>query len=170
MTAARALALIAAFAVACSKPSESTDAKRTPKPPPPASGEIAGALHIDVEIDGAPAAPIDAARLAVTKPDYQNEEHRAWKIATLLGPGADLEGAVVSATGEKGLTISVPRPTSATDPTAVLVVNRRGDVMVATVSPDEPFPPYHGRGGRLNRPGDHLPRVEGVTKISVGRR
>jgi hypothetical protein len=35
------------------------------------------------------------------------------------------------------------------------------------MSADEPFPSYHGRGGRLHRPGDPLPRIGGVTKIKV---
>lgn len=136
-----------------------------PKPPPAASAEVKSALRIEVEIDGIAAAPIDAAKLNATKPDYQTEEHRAWQIATLLGPAAERENAMIAATDDKGVTVKMPRRAGAAVP--VLAVNRRGDVMLEMLSPDEPFPGYHGRGGRLNRPGDALPRLAGITKIGI---
>jgi len=71
--------------LACTKASESTDAKRSPKPPPgPASSEPSSTLSIATEIDGAPAAAIDSARLNATNPDFKNDEHRAWKLTSLL--------------------------------------------------------------------------------------
>jgi len=152
---------------ACSKPSESTDAKRSPRPPPSAEEIIPPALHLDVEIAGAPAPPIDAARLSATKPDYADDEHRAWRIATLLGPAAARPGAIVSAIGDKGVSLDMPAPAGSTDPVPTLWLNRRGDVMAGLVAPDDPLPGYHGKGGRLNRPGDPLPRLVSPTRLKL---
>jgi hypothetical protein len=154
---------------ACQNASEADDGKRMPKPPPPpASSEVAAQVRIEVEIEGEAASPIDVARLNAIKPDFLDEDHRAWKLVSLLGAPADREGAVFHAVGDKGVTIVLPRPSKPSDPIPVLVVTRRGDPVVALVSADEPFPSYHGRGGRLHRPGDPLPRIAGVTKIRVG--
>jgi hypothetical protein len=152
---------------ACTKASESQDAKRMPKPPPVVSAEPVMPVHIEVEIDGKPAPPIDAARLAAVKPDFEDEDRRAWRIATLLGPPADRDGVSIAVTGEKGLALVAKPPRAATDPIPVLTTNRRGDPHFALVPANEPFPAYHGRGGRLARPGDPLPRISGVTRISV---
>jgi hypothetical protein len=152
---------------ACTKASESQDAKRMPKPPPVASAEPSAPVRIDVEIDGKPAPTIDAARLAAVKPDFEDDERRAWKIVTLLGPAADRDGVSITVTGEKGLALVAKPPRAKTDPVPVLTTNRRGDPHFALVPADEPFPAYHGRGGRLARPGDPLPRISGVTRISV---
>jgi hypothetical protein len=152
---------------ACSRASDSAEAKRLPKPPPSASAAPSTSLHIDVTIDGAPAPPIDAARLASTPPDFTSDEHRAWRASTLLGAAADRAGATITATGEKGVAIAMHPPAGASDPIPVITVNRRGDVIAALVSKDDPFPDYHGRGGRLSRPGDPLPHLAGITKIVV---
>lgn len=154
-------------AAGCSKPSDSTEAKRTPKPPPAASISIPAALHVDVEVDGAPAAAVDAARLASLKPDFADDEHRAWRIATLVGPAATRPGAVIAAVGDRGLSLEMHAPSAPTDPIPVLSLNRRGDVLVGLVSPDDPFPDFHGKGGRLSRPGDPLPRLASPTKLRV---
>jgi hypothetical protein len=154
-------------AAGCSKPSDSTEAKRTPRPPPAASISIPAALHIDVEVDGAPAAAVDAARLASLKPDFSDDEHRAWRIATLVGPAATRPGAVIAAVGDKGLSLEMHAASAATDPIPVLSLNRRGDVLVGLVAPDDPFPDFHGKGGRLSRPGDPLPRLASPIMLRV---
>jgi hypothetical protein len=168
------IAMVALAATGCSRgcgsSTEADDGKRMPKPPPPpgvASGAAVVAVHIDVEIDGQTASPIDVAQLNAVKPDFMDEEHRAWKLTTLLGAPADREGALFHAVGDKGVTIVLPRPRSKSDPIPALVVTRRGEPVVAMVSAEEPFPSYHGRGGRLHRPGDPLPRITGVTRIRV---
>jgi hypothetical protein len=158
---------LAVAACGCSKSSEVTDAKRSPKPPPAETVTIPAALHVDVEIDGAPAPAIDAARLTATKPDFSDEEHRAWRVATLLGATATRPGVVVTALGDKGLSLEM-RPGSAPgEPAPALSLNRRGEVVAGLVAPDDPFPDFHGKGGRLNRPGDPLPRMSGPTKLRV---
>jgi hypothetical protein len=49
----------------------------------------------------------------------------------------------------------------------VLFLTRRGEVMVAAVDPKDPFPRYHGQGGRLRRGGDPMPRVAPVARLAV---
>jgi len=155
------------LSAACSKPSESTDAKRSPRPPPSATVSIPATVHVDVEIDGAPAPAVDALRLGTVKPDYTNDEHRVWRIATLVGASAARPGSMVSAIGDNGVTLEMPVPSTPTDPIPTLSLNRRGDVVVGLVAPDDPFPDYHGRGGRLNRPADRLPRLYGPTRLRI---
>jgi hypothetical protein len=165
-TLAIAAALLAC--AACTKASESTDGKRMPKPPPPqtTTAPAAGAT-VAVEVDGAPAAAIDAAKLAAVPPDFKDEEHRAWRMTTLLGASAARAGAVIAATGDKDVTILLRKPAGDKEPVPALIVNRRGELFASLLAPEEPFPAYHGQGGRLARPGDPLPRVGGVTKIRV---
>ncbi|MEO6418172.1 MAG: hypothetical protein ABIP39_02105 [Polyangiaceae bacterium] len=151
----------------CTKASESGDAKRMPKPPPSPSAEVTGTLRISVLVDDQPMPPIDAARLAATKADFEDDDRRAWKMVTLLGAAAGRDGVAIAVTGAKGLTL-VARPTkNPADPIPVLMTSRRGEAHFALVPAGEPFPAYHGRGGQLNRPGDPLPRISGVTEIRV---
>jgi hypothetical protein len=152
---------------ACSKPSDTTDAKRSPKPPPSASVTVPAGLHVEVEVDGMPAPPIDAARLSATKPDFSDDEHRAWRLATLVGPPGSRPGVVINALGDKGVGLEMHPTAGPDDPVPVLSLNRRGDVVVELVTPDDPFPNFHGKGGRLNRPGDSLPRVANPTRLRV---
>jgi hypothetical protein len=155
------------LAAGCSRLSDSTDTKRSPKPPPSASVAVPASLHIDVEVDGTPAAPIDAARLEAVKPDFSDDDHRAWRLTTLVGPAAARPGVVIAAVADQGVALEL-RPTgAATDPAPVLELNRRGEVVVTMMSPGEPFPEFHGKGGRLNRPGDPAPRVMSPTKLRV---
>ena len=153
--------------VGCQKASDSDPGRQMPKLPPPPRVELPRTLHIDVEIDGRPAPPLDAARLEATKPDFVDAEHRAWRLPTLLGPAVARPGAVAAVTGDKALTVLLHQPRAPADPLPVLAESRRGGIVAALVTPDRPFPPYHGQGRRLARPGDPLPRIAGVTKIRV---
>ena len=141
------------------------EAKRMPKPPPPEDAGLA--IAIAVSVDGKPAASIDSAKLDSVKPDFQDDERRAWRFSTLLGARLEVPSAVVKVTGEKGIVLELPRPATSTSPEPVLMVSRRGEVMAAMIEPDNPFPQYHGRGGRLGRRGDPLPRISGVTAVEV---
>jgi len=165
--AAASFACLVACGAACTKASESQEGKRMPKPPPPPSAEVESGLRIDVTIDGQPAPPIDAARLATIKPDFEDDERRAWKIATLLGPSAARPGVAFEATGDRGVSVVARPPKGAGDPIPVLTTSRRGEAHFGLVPPDQPFPAYHGQGGRLARPGDPLPRISGVSRIRV---
>ena len=51
----------------------------------------------------------------------------------------------------------------------VLMISRRGDVIAELVDPKEPFPEFHGQGGRLGRPPEPSPRVSSVERVRVFR-
>ena len=41
------------------------------------------------------------------------------------------------------------------------------EVIVSAIDPKDPFPRYHGQGGRLHRAGDSMPRVVPVAKLAI---
>jgi hypothetical protein len=160
--------VVVAGSCSCSKASdEDRGTKRTPMLPPPDSVEIPAALKIDVSIDGAAAAPITADRLRAVKPDFEDAERRAWRLTHVV-PELDKLGATVEAKGPAGVSLRLER-SSADGLQPVLVLTRRGDVGVAAVDPNQPFPDYHGQGQMLRRPGDPLPRLLQVTALVVTR-
>jgi hypothetical protein len=159
------MSLLAALALSCTKASESTDAKRSPKPPPgPASSEPSTTLSIATDIDGAPAAAIDSAKLNATNPDFKNDDHRAWKLTSLL-PNTSRPGMAFAVTGEQDVTIVLRSPRTPTDLIPAVMLNRRGELFANMIDPADPFPAFHGQGGRLARPGDPSTRIAGVKKI-----
>lgn len=160
------LALLAVVAAACARAGEESEAKRAPKTPPPPRVEVPQGLSIPVTIDGVEAAPLTAARLAAVAPDFHDLERRAWKLARLI-PEADRAGAMIEARGASGVAIKVARPGSDAEPQPVLMLTRRGDVIVSVVDPANPFPPYHGQGGQLRRPGDAQPRLSAVVAVVI---
>ena len=156
----------AALFAACSRAGEEeTSAKRAPIAPPPSVIEIPAGLNIPVEVDGAPATAITRATLSAVEPDFADEERRAWRLSRILP--AFTERAVVEAVGREGMSISMQRPATDDEPQPVLFFTRRGEVVATQVRPEEPFPSFHGQGGRLRRPGDLTPRVSPVVKLRV---
>jgi hypothetical protein len=150
---------------ACSKASD--DAKRMQASAPPTQVEPPSDLSIAVTIDGSAAAPIVSDTLRTTKPDFADAERRAWLIPTLVAVGAQA-GTVVGATSPTGMSVKLTHPMpQGLEP--VLFLTRRGDVIVSAIDPHDPFPDYHGRGGRMHRAGDSLPHVAPVTKIAIRR-
>ncbi len=162
-----AVLALAFAAAACQKASDEGDTKRVPRPPPPEEVRVPAQLHVEVTVDGAPAPALDAARLDAAPPDFADQERRAWKLAPLLGEAALRPGAVMAAAAKEGPEVLLRAAPSATDPQPVLMVSRRGEVVVTMLDPSAPFPEFHGRGGRLGRAGDSLPRVAGVTRLRV---
>ena len=162
MTDRRLLVLV--LALGCSEDRRVNDGKRMPKSPPPVTATLPADLHITVEHNGVPGAPITAASLATHPPDFSDADRRAWRIASLLKLGT---ASTIAATGAGGMTIELAGSTDPTAPVATLFVTRRGDVIAALVDPRDPFPDYHGQGRRLGRPGDPLPRITGVTAIRI---
>ncbi len=162
----RALVAALLFSVACSKPGDETAAKRSPMAPPPPATALPAELSIPVEVDGATAEPITGERLSSLEPDFADAERRAWRLTRLI-PAYDRDGATIEAFNDSGVAIAMARPRSATEPQPVLFFTRRGDVVAAVVDPAEPFPYYHGQGGRLRRPGDPLPRISPVARLRV---
>ena len=59
--------------VACSKPSESTDAKRSPRPPPSATVIIPAGVHVDVEVDGVASPAVDAMIAAILAAESEED-------------------------------------------------------------------------------------------------
>jgi hypothetical protein len=151
---------------ACQKASE--ERREMPKLPPPPQAKVAPTLRIDVDVDGKAQAPIDAARLAKAAPDFTDGEHKAWRFSTILGLPIT-PGTSIAVTGAQNVTITLKQPQGAKDPQPVLTESRRGEIVAALISPEDPFPAFHGQGRRLARPMDPLPRIAGVTKISVKR-
>ena len=161
------IALAVALAlVACSRASDESRSKRSPVAPPPATVEIPAGLSIPLSIDGVAAAPVDAARLARVKPDFADEDRRAWRLTALV-PEFDRPGEAIEADGGPGMSIRLDRPSPASPMVPVLFLTRRGDVVVTLLDPADPFPRYHGQGGRLRRPGDTQPHVSPVTALRV---
>mgnify|MGYP000906934325 CR=1 FL=1 len=162
----RFLVAFVALIIGCQDGSDLADAKRTPKPPPPASAATP-AVAIAVEVDAVAGTPIDGARLDAVKPDFSDEGRRTWKMTTLLGDAAKRPGAVIAVSGAGGPEILLRNPEDASKPQPALMATRRGELVATMVSPDDPFPEYHGRGGRLGRSGDSVPRIVGVRRIRV---
>lgn len=169
---AAAVVLAAAVAAlgsggACSRAEEESRGKRAPVAPPPAEAPVPAGLKIPVTVDGVARPPIDAAALAARKPDFADEERRAWKLVALI-PELDRDGASVEARGTQGAHVRMDRPPGAAGPQPVLFLTRRGEVVATLVDPAQPFPDYHGQGGRLQRrPGDTLPHIAPVVELAV---
>jgi hypothetical protein len=150
--------------VGCSRASQEGEAKQWATPPPGKDIEVPESLHIDVAIDGAAAPAITGERLRAVRPDFVDDEHKAWLIPTLV-PQA-VPGSTVEAASGSGVSVKFARPT-AEGLQPVLFLTRRGEVIVAALDPRDPFPRYHGQGGRLRRAGDPMPRVSPVARLEI---
>ena len=161
------VAFVALAAAACSRASTEGEKKQWQESPPPKGVAVPAGLSITVDVDGAALDPITSAVLENTKPDFVDSEHRAWRIPTLVAAAAPT-GTIVEASSPSGVAVKFAHPTAeGLEP--VLFLTRRGDVIVAALDPKDPFPRYHGQGSRLRRPGDSMPRVAPVTRLSIKR-
>lgn len=159
----RRLLLVAlATTPACSKASKESD--RLQREAPGSDSHVPGDVSIALSVDGTDKPPITSATLAATKPDFVDPERRAWRVATLV-PEATA-GSQVEAAGPTGVAVKFADPTpDGLEP--VLFLTRRGEVIVAAVDPKDPFPRFHGQGGRLHRAGDTMPRVSPVARLAI---
>jgi hypothetical protein len=165
-----ACAVVVVIAAAgCAKAGDESGVRRAPVSPPPETVPVPADLRIEVTIDGAAAEPITAATLNAAKPDFSDEDRQAWRLAALL-PALATPGASVEAVGRDGVGVRMPRGGTAGAPEPVLILTRRGDVVASAVTPDDPFPDFHGEGGRLRRPGDPRPRVSPIVALRVSTR
>jgi len=161
----RRLLTVLVLVASCSKASD--EAKRMQASAPPKEVEPPADLSIGVTVDGSAEAPITAQTLRTVKPDFADAERRAWLIPTLVADAA-AAGTVIEASSPSGVSLKLVHPTAdGLEP--VLFLTRRGDVIVSAVDPKDPFPEYHGRGGRLHRAGDQLPHVGPVAKLAISR-
>ena len=149
---------------ACSRASNEGEAKKWQEQPPPKDVVVPAGLSIAVTVQGTDRPPITSQTLESTKADFADPEHRAWRIPTLIADATP--GSTVEAASPSGVAVKFGEPTpDGLEP--VLFLTRRGEVIVAAVDPKDPFPRYHGQGSRLKRPGDSMPRVAPVTKLSI---
>ena len=153
----------------CQKASDATQAKRMPQPPPAREISVPDGLRIEVVVAGKDATPIDASRLRATPPDFADSERRAWKLSTLLGAAVATPGSEFVVSGAPSAGLVLTQPAASTEAQPALMLNRRGDLVATMLAPNAPFPPFHGAGGRLGRPGDTTPHVPGVVRIVVTR-
>lgn len=150
--------------VGCGRAEDSSGAKRSPRPPAPPRVEIPASLTIPVTIDAVAGQAIDAALLEQLAPDFVDSERRAWRLRRLV-PALGGPGAAVEAVGRAGVSVRFAATGDGLEP--VLLLTRRGDVVVSMVDPAKPFPDFHGQGGRLGRPGDPLPHLGRVAELRV---
>jgi len=160
----RWLVLVLLAQASCSKASESSEAKKLQSAPPPRDVEVPAGLSIAVEVDGAAKSPITADTLKSVKPDFVDDERKVWLIPTLVADATP--GSIIEATAPSGVSMKIAHPTSdGLEP--VLFLTRRGELIVSAIDPKEPFPRYHGQGGRLHRAGDSMPSVAPVAKLAI---
>ncbi|MCX5744892.1 MAG: hypothetical protein NT062_20580 [Proteobacteria bacterium] len=150
----------------CGRASSESEAKQWSTPEPPALVEIPTGLAITVQVDGVLGTAITAETLHGKTPDFTDPEHKAWLLPTLVAEAAPT-GTVVAAFDAEGASVTFTHPmTDGFEP--VLFLTRRGDLIVSAVNPKDPFPRFHGQGGRLRRPGDtNKPRLTNVTRIAI---
>jgi hypothetical protein len=161
----RSIALLLLL-LACGKPSQEAESKQWQEPPPGKDVPIPDKLEIAVVVDGDAKPSITAQTLRAAKPDFSDEDRKAWRIPTLVAEAGD--PGSVEASSPTGVSVKFAHPTSdGLEP--VLFLTRRGEVIVAALDPKDPFPRYHGQGGRLHRAGDQMPRVGPVAKLEIHR-
>jgi hypothetical protein len=125
---------------------------------------VPAGISVAVSIDGSAAPAIDSAALQAAKPDFEAEEHRSWRLASLLGDRYRPKTMGVELEDQNGRRTMLRRAGAAQSKVVVLAVNRSGSVTVALVAADAPFPPYHGRGGNRGKAGNKG-RVKDVKRI-----
>lgn len=157
--------LVALSLVACSRASESSEAKKLQSAAPPPEVTIPKTLAIAVEVDGRARQAIVAATLARTPPDFADDDRKAWLIATLVSEAATA-GSVVEATAATGIGVKMVNPMPDGSAPA-LFLTRRGDIIASAIDRADPFPKFHGKGGRLHRAGDSQPRITAVAKLTI---
>lgn len=161
------LLLAVALAPACSKASQESETKQWPDTQPPKNMPPPADLKIAVKVNGAEKGSITASKLTSTKPDFVDAEREAWLIHTLV-PDAASNGTTIEAVSPAGVSIKFERPSVAgLEP--VLFLTRRGEIIVSVIDPKDPFPRYHGQGGRLHRAGNSLPQVGPVARLEITR-
>jgi hypothetical protein len=157
--------LLIASLVACGKTSDHSETKQWQSAPPPPKIDVPAGVSIAVDVDGQGRAPITTATLESMKPDFVDVEHRVWLIPTLVADAA-APGTSIEALAPTGMSIRLGHPMpDGYEP--ALFLSRRGELKVGAIDPKDPFPPWHGQGGRLHRAGDSMPHVGPVAKLAI---
>ncbi len=132
------LAILLPLLSACSQPSQQTRAGVPPD------------LEILVEIDGRPLAAINAASLAVP-PDIEDEHRAAWKLDRFVAEIGGARQLVIEKRDGQRVVLPLGHDEGQSPSEIALVLNRKGEVVLAALDPDNPFPAFHGRGGNRGR-------------------
>lgn len=156
------LALVMAALLACSREPPNSG-KRLPKLPPTAVAPAT--FQIGLSLDGAAQAPLTQARLAAIPPDFvQAPRRKLWRFATIAGRPLPA-GTVIAVTDTRGVTVEFREGEGVLVP--VLAWSQRGEIVALFVDPADPFPAFHGEGGRLGRSPNESPRVSDVQRIAI---
>jgi hypothetical protein len=120
------------------------------------AAQMSDALRVPVERDGKEIVVIDRALLDRTKPDYVEDDRKAWRLRTLIGPSTAGPEALIEVEDAQGVRVILAQPSDlAEGREPVVTVNRAGELRVALVRPDEDvFASFHGRGGNRGRGGE----------------
>ena len=157
--------LLACALAACSRGGDSGETKQWQSGPPPARIEVPAGVAIAVDVAGQHRPAITSDTLRAARPDFVDVEHRVWLITTLV-PDAAPAGSSIEATGPSGVSVTLARPMpDGLEP--ALFLSRRGELKVGAIDPKDPFPRWHGQGGRLHRAGDSLPHVGPVARLAI---
>ena len=140
--------------------------RQMPRLAPAPATRVPESLHIEVRRSGKRRALIDAAALRGKKADFVADDRHAWRLRSLLGFD-DTEALRFAITNRQGVSVSLHDPGKGGKPVAVMMLTRRSEVVMTMVDPQEPFPPYHGWGGRLGRSNTPYPRITEVQRIEV---
>lgn len=132
--------------------------------------DVPPGLSIPVEVDGKETAPLDAARFQGTPPDFREGERRSWRLRSLLGDVCDRPGLAVDVEDGEGKRAVISAAGDAEGRMPTIALNRNGEVRIGLVKPNEPFPPFHGRGGNRGRGGEpeRIREVRRIRLVSSG--
>jgi hypothetical protein len=166
-------ALLLLFCLACGKSEPSNEGKLMPAPPPPPAKlrEIPADLNIAVVVDGQEHAPITHDSLSAIAPEWSDAQGRkAWRVAKLAGVDEATNRWFAITGTTNNITVEFPSKSDANALVPALTLSQRGQMMLELVDPTDPFPRFHGEGGRLGRSPESEPRVAGVTRIEARKR
>jgi hypothetical protein len=158
------------FVCACGKSEPANEGKRMPAPLP-SKREIPADVKIAIVVDGEAKPPITQAVLAAAAPDWTDKDQRkAWRISKLVGVEEALDRSFAITGTTNNITVEFPAKSDANALVPALSLSQRGTLVVEFVDPADPFPRFHGEGGRLGRSPESEPRVAGVTRIEARKR
>ena len=163
-------ALILLVICACGSNEPANEGKRMPAPPP-VKREIPADLKITVVVDGQEKPPITHDMLVAMPPEWADAQQRmAWRVAKLVGVDEATDRWFAITGTSNNITVEFPAKSDANVLVPALTLSQRGAMMLELVDPKDPFPRFHGEGGRLGRSPESEPRVAGVTKIEARKR
>jgi hypothetical protein len=138
--------LLALTLASCGKCGGANDARLMPKLLPIDASVAAATIKVAVTISGKPATDLTGERLEATSPDYHDAERRSWRLDRLFGDAG--ANATYTVTGAQGVSIVLRRSADPAAAVPLLLLNRRGELLATLVDPQDPFPAFHGQGGR----------------------